>query len=90
MILGIVMQKVTIYTTDYCPYCTKVKNFFDKKGISYEEIDLSKDPERRSALVAQTKLRTVPQVFIGDTFVGGCDDTIAMDARGELMGLLER
>jgi glutaredoxin 3 len=83
------MKKVTIYTSDYCPYCTRVKAFFDGKGVAYEEIDLSKDPERRTALVAQTKMRTVPQVFIGDTFIGGCDDTLAMESRGELDALLK-
>jgi glutaredoxin 3 len=82
------MQQVKIYTTDYCPYCNKVKAFFDKKSVPYEEVDITNDPVMRATLVEKTKLRTVPQVFIGDTFVGGHDDTVALDAKGELMPLL--
>ncbi len=82
------MKEVVIYTTDYCPYCTKIKTFFKNKGVPYKEIDLSTDQEAREALTQKTKLRTVPQVFIGETFIGGHDDTVAMDKRGELMALI--
>lgn len=82
------MKEVVIYTTDYCPYCTKIKTFFKNKGVPFREIDLSNDQEAREALTAKTKLRTVPQVFVGETFVGGHDDTVAMDKRGELMPLI--
>jgi len=84
------MKEVLIYTTDYCPYCTRIKAFFEKKGVPFREIDLSNDQEGREALTAKTKLRTVPQVFIGETFIGGHDDTVAMDKRGELMPLICR
>jgi len=82
------MKEVIIYTTDYCPYCTKIKNFFKNKGVSFREVDLSNDTEAREALTAKTNLRTVPQIFVGETFVGGHDDTVAMDKRGELMELI--
>ncbi len=82
------MKEVVIYSTDYCPYCTKIKAFFKNKGVPYREIDLTNDTDAREALTAKTKLRTVPQVFIGETFIGGHDDTVAMDKRGELMPLI--
>jgi glutaredoxin 3 len=82
------MKEVVIYTTDYCPYCTKIKAFFKNKGVPFREIDLSNDQRAREDLTARTRLRTVPQVFVGETFIGGHDDTVAMDQRGELMPLI--
>ncbi|MDD2941721.1 MAG: glutaredoxin 3 [bacterium] len=83
------MKKITIYTTNYCPYCVKAKELFSRKNLAFEEIDLSEDHERRSQLVRETGMRTVPQIFVGETFVGGCDDLHALEKNGELDRLLE-
>ena len=83
------MSDVKIYTANYCPYCTRVKQFFSDKNIAFEEIDITNDTEARAALTEKTKVRTVPQVFINDEFVGGCDDILALDAKGELDSYLQ-
>jgi glutaredoxin 3 len=75
---------VQVYTTDYCPYCTRAKALLDKRGIAYEEIDVSSDTEKRAWLVQATGRRTVPQIFIKGEPVGGCDDLYALDRSGEL------
>jgi glutaredoxin 3 len=82
------MKEIIIYTTDYCPYCNKIKSFFKNKGLEFKEIDVTNDDEARVALTNKTGLRTVPQVFVGDTFIGGHDDTVAMDKEGKLMPLI--
>ncbi len=82
------MAEVKIYTKTTCPYCVQVKNFFQSKGVKFEEIDLQGKPEELSALKERTGLRTVPQVFINGTLIGGCDDTLALDQKGELDALL--
>lgn len=83
------MPAVTIYTTMFCPYCLAAKRLLKKKGIEFNEIDVSMDPARREEM---TRLaggrRTVPQIFIGSRHVGGSDDLHALDARGELDALL--
>ncbi len=82
------MPKVQIYSTDWCPYCNAAKSLLDDKGVSYEEIDVT-DPALRSAMVERAHgRRTVPQIFIGDTHVGGYDDLARLDRRGELDPLL--
>src|SRR5437660_1685804 len=65
------MKPVKIYTTSWCPYCVRAKRLLDKKGISYEEVDVESDDETRARLVQQTGRRTVPQIFIGEHHVGG-------------------
>lgn len=75
---------VQVYTTDYCPYCTRAKALLDKRGIAYEEIDVSGDDEKRAWLTKATGRRTVPQIFIKGEPVGGCDDLYALDRSGEL------
>ena len=82
------MPKVQIYTTQWCPYCHAVKSLLAGKGISYEEVN-AEDPEVRSAMVQRAHGRwTVPQIFIGDTHVGGYDDMAALERRGRLDPLL--
>jgi len=82
------MSKVQIYTTAWCPYCNAAKALLQDKGVAYEEIDAS-DPAVRDAMVARAHgRRTVPQIFIGDTHVGGYDDMAALDRRGQLDPLL--
>lgn len=82
------MKKVEIYTTHWCPYCHAAKSMLDEKGVSYEEVDAN-DPEVRMAMVERAHgRRTVPQIFIGETHVGGYDDMAALDRRGQLDPLL--
>ncbi len=77
-------KKITIYVTDWCPYCVRAKRLLQKKGWAYEEINVEGDFEKRQWLVQVTGRRTVPQIFIGDQSVGGFDDIHALDRRGEL------
>lgn len=82
------MKKVEIYTTQWCPYCQAAKALLDDKGVAYDEVD-AEDPEVRFAMVERARgRRTVPQIFIGDTHVGGYDDMAALDRRGKLDPLL--
>lgn len=83
------MPPVTIYTTSWCPYCKAAKSLLDRKSVGYEEIDVEGKPGLRQEMAARAGGRTsVPQIFIGDKHVGGSDDIHALDARGELDGLL--
>ena len=82
------MKKVEIYTTGWCPYCNAAKSLLMGKGVDYAEIDAD-DPDTRMAMVQRAKgRRTVPQIFIGDTHVGGYDDMAALERRGQLDPLL--
>ena len=81
--------KVTVYSSDYCPYCQRAKALLQARGVTdYEEIVVDGKPEVRAAMTARTGRTSVPQIFIGDTHVGGCDDLHALDARGGLVPLL--
>ena len=83
------MQPVKMYTTAVCPYCIRAKQILKSKGVeSIEEIRIDMQPEERMKMMEITGRRTVPQIFIGDTHVGGCDDLIALDGRGGLVPLL--
>jgi glutaredoxin 3 len=84
------MQAVKMYTTLVCPYCQRAKMLLKQRGVAdIEEIRVDLDPVQREAMMNMTGRRTVPQIFIGDTHVGGCDDLIALDQRGGLTPLLE-
>lgn len=79
------MANIEIYTTKICPYCVKAKRLFDKKGAAYREIDVSTDDALRDFMVTRAGgKRTVPQIFINDEHIGGCDDLYALDAAGGL------
>ena len=83
------MQPVKMYTTAVCPYCIRAKQILKSKGVEkIEEIRIDMEPEARATMMEITGRRTVPQIFIGDTHVGGCDDLVALDGRGGLMPLL--
>lgn len=83
------MPPVTIYTTPWCPYCHAAKALLTKKGVGFEEIDVDGKPELRQAMTARAGGRTsVPQIFIGERHVGGCDDLHALEAQGGLDPLL--
>lgn len=83
------MQKVTMYTTAVCPYCIQAKRVLQSKGVTaIDEIRIDADPAQRAKMMEVTGRRTVPQIFIGSTHVGGCDDLIALDSQGGLIPLL--
>lgn len=83
------MSPVTIYTTRFCPYCTEAKGLLRRKNVRFAEIDVSGDHAGRAAMTARAAGRTsVPQIFIGETHVGGCDDLFALDEAGTLDRLL--
>jgi glutaredoxin 3 len=84
------MQEVTMYTTAVCPYCVQAKRLLQSKGVdAITEVRVDLEPQARLAMMERTGRRTVPQIFIGDTHVGGCDDLIALDARAGLLPLLQ-
>ena len=83
------MPAVKMYTTQVCPYCQRAKALLKQRGVEQiEEIRVDLHPAERDTMVQLTGRRTVPQIFIGDTHVGGCDDLVALDQRGGLMPLL--
>jgi glutaredoxin 3 len=83
------MKPVKMYTTAVCPYCIRAKQILKSKGVeAIEEIRIDMQPEERMKMMEITGRRTVPQIFIGDTHVGGCDDLVALDGRGGLVPLL--
>ncbi|HPU21272.1 MAG TPA: glutaredoxin 3 [Alicycliphilus sp.] len=83
------MQAVKMYTTAVCPYCTRAKQLLKARGVEQiEEVRIDTDPAARQQMMDITGRRTVPQIFIGDTHVGGFDDLAALDQRGGLMPLL--
>lgn len=84
------MQDVTIYTTRQCAYCVMAKRLLGAKGVEYREIRVDEDPAQRDIMLARANgRRTVPQIFIGETHVGGFDDLAALDRRGDLDPLLQ-
>jgi glutaredoxin 3 len=83
------MQAVKMYTTAVCPFCIRAKHLLTQRGVAQiEEIRIDQNPAERDHMMAITGRRTVPQIFIGSTHVGGCDDLMALDARGGLVPLL--
>lgn len=84
------MAKVTIYTTNYCPYCFRAKALFRSKNVEFEEVDVTNDPARRVEMERLSARRTVPQIFIDAQPIGGYDDARRLDAIGELDRLLGR
>lgn len=78
------MQPVTIYTKPHCPYCVRAKTLLDTLGVSYEEIDVIAHPDKRAAVSEAQHWFTVPMIFIGDEFIGGFDDLLALQEQGKL------
>ena len=84
------MAKILMYCTAVCPYCVRAEQLLQRKGVrEIEKIRVDLQPELRVAMMEKTGRRTVPQIFIGSTHVGGCDDLVALDAKGGLMPLLQ-
>jgi glutaredoxin 3 len=82
------MPEILIYTANLCPYCTMAKKLFEKKGVSYSEINVDSKPGLRQEMMQQTQRRTVPQIFINDQHIGGFDDLHALESKNELDSLL--
>ena len=82
------MAQVTIYTKPYCPYCIAAVDLLEKKGVEFTEIVASHDAEKRQEMISRSGRYTYPQIFVGDRHVGGCDDMMALERRGELDPLL--
>jgi len=81
------MPKVVVYTTPYCPYCLRAKLLLKNKSVAFEEVDVS-DDDKREELVERTSWRTVPQIFIGEEFVGGYDELQSLEDEGKLDEML--
>lgn len=82
------MAAVVMYTTRYCPYCIRARQLFERKAVSYQDIPVDGDSALRQEMMARSGRYTVPQIWIGDRHVGGCDDLYALERRGELDALL--
>lgn len=81
--------KVQMYSTEICPYCVRAEQLLRQRGVTdIEKIRIDLDPARRDEMISRTGRRTVPQIFIGDRHIGGCDDLYAVDRAGELVPLL--
>lgn len=81
--------RVLMYSTAVCPYCVRAENLLRARGVTdIEKVRVDLDPQRRIEMMEKTARRTVPQIFIGETHVGGCDDLIALDQAGKLLPLL--
>jgi len=84
------MSAVTVYSSPFCPYCFMAKRLLKKKGVPFDEIDVMANPARKQEMVARANGRhTVPQIFVGDVHVGGCDELMALDRAGKLDPMLE-
>jgi glutaredoxin 3 len=84
------MNRVRMYTTQVCPFCLRAKALLKQRGVAaIDEVRVDLDPVERRRMVELTGRRTVPQIFIGETHVGGCDDLMALDRRGGLLPLLQ-
>jgi glutaredoxin 3 len=81
-------RQIIMYTKSWCPYCERARALLKAKGVTYQEIDIESQPERREEMFRRTGRRTVPQIFIGDRHVGGSDDIHELDAAGGLDPLL--
>ena len=83
------LPRVLMYATASCPYCVRAEQLLRTRGVVHiEKIRVDLDPARRAEMMAKTARRTVPQIYIGDSHVGGCDDLIALDQAGKLLALL--
>ena len=84
------MLKIEVYSKEVCPYCVRAKKLLTKKGVTFTEIDIAQDPALRDAMIKRANgKQTVPQIFINDHHIGGCDDLYALEATGKLDHLLK-
>ncbi len=78
------MTKVIMYTTQFCPYCVRARHLLEEKGVEYTEIRVDLEPHKRSEMIELAGRTSVPQIFINDEHVGGCDDLYALESKGNL------
>ena len=83
------MQPVTIYSSDYCPYCMRAKQLLSRKGVDFNEICVDGEPQLRAEMAQKAGRTSVPQIWIGDNHVGGCDELHALERAGRLDALLQ-
>jgi len=84
-----IQAEITIYLTQYCPYCVRAKGLLNAKEVTYNEIDIGAQPDLRAEMIQKSNgVTSVPQIFIGETHVGGCDDLFAVESAGKLDQLL--
>ncbi|MBO1537540.1 glutaredoxin 3 [Pseudomonas sp. SWRI12] len=83
------MPHVVVYSSDYCPYCSRAKHLLQNKGVAFEEIKVDGKPQLRAEMTQKARRTSVPQIWIGDTHVGGCDDLFALERAGKLDALLK-
>ena len=81
---------VTLYTTRFCPYCVRAKAVLDQKGVNYTEIAVDNDPGLRREMVTRSGATSVPQIWVGEEHIGGCDEMLLLERQGLLDGLIER
>ncbi len=82
------MKPVTVYSTQVCPYCVRAKALLDRKHVPYTDIMVDRNPDKLAEMMQKSGRRTVPQIFVGETHVGGCDELYALDRAGSLDPLL--
>jgi len=80
---------IVVYASGWCPYCQRVRGLLAEKGLAFKEINVDEDGKLREQMIARSGKRTVPQIFIGEKHVGGCDDLFALDGSGELDRLIQ-
>ena len=80
---------IVVYATGWCPYCQRVRGLLAKKALAFTEVDVEENGKLREEMIARSGRRTVPQIFIGEKHVGGCDDLFALDGSGELDRLIQ-
>lgn len=83
------MSAVVIYSSDWCPYCMRAKQLLTQKGVTFDEIKVDGQPEVRAEMTRKAQRTSVPQIWIGSSHVGGCDDLYALERAGKLDALLE-
>jgi glutaredoxin 3 len=84
------MPEIVMYATGWCPYCSQARDLLSSKNVTWQEIDVDAHPGARAEMIKRSGLRTVPQIFVGATHIGGCDDLLELDASGGLDPLLKQ
>jgi glutaredoxin 3 len=85
----VTLPAVTLYVSDWCPYCRRARELLKQKNVAFSEINVEDEPKFREEMIARSKQRTVPQIFIGDRHVGGCDDLFELERSGNLDRLIQ-
>ena len=84
------MAEIIMYTTEYCPYCIRARDLLQNKGVEFTEIRVDAHPEKKAEMIEKSQRTTVPQIFINGQHIGGCNDMVALESKGQLDKLLKR